>query len=522
MINIVKRKKNIAKVDEPTISLNDMYMKEICALTDFFTSYSDSKLNDISLVDLYGYFQNPYNNLEKIRNASKYFSFKHGVLRDINNLFKYLPTLNYHLSWSSFDDIDKIKEYEKIIYDFLESINIKQVIRDGLYEVCELGTVVLCLRKKGKNIYIQFMDLDDVVINKTRNGKWIVEFDLETIRNNRTLASNANATKNIIENLPEDITIAKYNKYLKDNAFRYVELKNCEVVSINSTRNFPYGFPLCMGAWTSIIQKEVINRAERSVSNRLIKQLLILTVGTIGGSNTKEGTPVPKEITTYYFNSIKDLLLKAETGTDTNSVNNASGVGVATMPDFFKLDSIKTDASFFPKEVYDKIDKDIFMNLGISPALIYGGSENSYSSAQLNNEKLFRYINSILEQFELIITNYIRQEFLPEDLDCVFYFDKSNFINKKENIKQYKELYTQTGIVIPWIETLTENPYHYTIGMKKYQDEVLKLDKLLVPPINPHTQSVNDGGRPSSDNPTNANTEKSKGNDSNNIPSPSD
>ena len=138
----MKKKRGRPPKNKPTelteLSNNEKIINELCSLTDWVTSYGqDSSLQDVSLSTLYGYLRNPYKNIKNIRNTSKYLSNKSGLLRDVNNLFKYLPTLNYHLSWSSFDDVKKIEKYEKKIYNFLENINIKEFVRDGLYEVCE-------------------------------------------------------------------------------------------------------------------------------------------------------------------------------------------------------------------------------------------------------------------------------------------------------------------------------------------------------------------------------------------------
>lgn len=499
---------------------NDYIFSELCSLTDWITSYgSDSSLQDISLSDLYSYLRSPYINIKNIRNASKYLSYKHGILRDVCNLFKYLPTLNYHLSWSSFDNPQKIKKYEKKVYDFLETIKVKELVRDGLYETCELGTIVTCLRKQK---YVQFLDLDDLRINRMKNGKWIVEYDLDKVKQPGLTTIDI---KQLIEELPEEVTLAKYNRYRnKGQDYRFVELKNCDVIPINSVRNFPFGFPYSMGAWASLIQKEIINKVERSVSDRLIKQLLILSVGTIGGDKNNPGKPVPKDVITSYFDNLKNLLIKKQENTTSVDSGDTSGIGLATLPDFFKLENVKTDVTIFTKDLYDKINNDIFLNLGVSSTLL-GGSMGgaNYSGSQVNADKLFRYIFGILEQFEYAINSYI-STFLPKDLDCKFYFERSTFINRDKMLDKYKELYNYTGIVVPWLEGLTGVPYHYIIGQKSYQDKVLGLDNILNPPQNPFNQPTNSGnpGRPEVDSGNNSETDRSKASGKNELPSPSD
>src|SRR5690606_2806132 len=130
---------------------------------------------------------------------------------------------------------------------------------------------------------------------------------------------------------------------------------------------------------------------------------------------------------------------------------------------------------------------DVFLNLGVSEALIHGNGAN-YASAQINTEKLFRYIFSILEDFETVINGYIK-DLLPSNLRCKFYFERTTMLDKDKQIAQAKEFYLQTGIISYWAEALTNNPYHYVLGQAKYEQEILKVADLIRPPLNAHTTS---------------------------------
>lgn len=473
-------------------------------------------MNDISLTTLYNYLRNPYKQIKNIRLASKYFTNKYGVIKDVLRSFKSLPVLNYHLAWSSFDNPKQVKKYEKKVFDFLRTINIRKVVRDGLYELGEQGTIVLCLRKQK---YIQFLELDDLRIHKQINGKWVVEYDLASIKQ---IGMSVHDIVDIIESLPEEISLVEYNKYRKDpsDKNRYIELKNCWVIALDAPRNYPFGMPLSLGSWASLIQMEIINRVERSVADRLIKQILILYSYTLN-PNTKDniGQPVPKETIEFYFNSIKSLLLKKENTNMTSNSGDMSGTGLMTLPYFFKLEPLQIDTTMFKKELYKKLQDDIFMNLGISQAIIYGGGESSnYSSAELNSRKFFRQINSILELFEDVFNEMIAQ-LLPKSLSCNLFFIKTTVLNNKEYVNQCKDIYLQTGLVAPWLESVLGVPYIYAVGMKKYQD-LLGLDKIFNPPLNFYTQGK-DVGRPETDNPKGP-TQSTKTTGGNDLPSPSD
>lgn len=486
---------------------------EVANMTDFVTQYgSGSSLSDIKLSDLYRLLKNPYSNIKEIQKASKYLTNKHGVIKETLKALSSLPDLNYILSWSEVDDVKKLKKYEKKVHDFLDEIDFKTVIRNGLFEVGEMGTIVTCLRSKK---YVQFLDIDDLRINRQRNGKWVVEFDLSKINSYSTVQDKLA----IIESLPDEITIARYNLYKnKGDDYRYVELKNCDVINIDSNRNFPYGLPMTIGAWSSILQKEMIDRVERSVADRLLKTIVILSAGHLDKDSTK---PVPKEVIQAYFKEVSSLLQKKDGG---NSRNENSGTGTIALPHFLKLDTLKVDTELFKKELYQKIDSDIYASLGVSPAIIWGGgSSGNFSAATLNSQKFFRYIFTILEKFETLVNQYIKQ-ILPSSVSCKFLLSKNTMLDKDKYIDKYKDLYMQTGISKFWLESLTGIPYQDIIKQAEYERNMLSTETILNPPQNAYTQSgkSNNGtGRPSEENPTNENTIKSKGSGGNNNPKPS-
>lgn len=499
---------------------NNDSLHELASLTDFITQYGNTAtLNDISLTTLYGFLKNPYRNIKEIRKASKYLANKHGIIKDVLRTMKTLPTLNYHLAWSTFENPNQIKKYEQKVFDFLEEkINVKRVVRDGLYETGEVGTIVTCLRN---NSYVQFLELDDLRINKQKNGKWVVEFDLQSVMTKLPVQYNTYDVLAVIESLPDEVTMAAYQAYKnKGIDYRFVELSNCDVISIDNNRNFPWGLPLTMGAWSSLFQKEIISRVERSMADRLIKQILILYAGSINGSK-ENYKPTPEPTMKHYFTQLSNLLQKKDQANGTNSATaDTSGTGLIALPDFFNIKSLEIDNTMFTKDLYEKINSDIFMNLGVSEALIYGAGAN-YSSSQVNNEKLFRYIFSILEQFETIINGYIKS-MLPANLSCRFYFDRTTMLDKDTFIDQAKEFYMQTGLFSVWAEALLGVPYQYALGVAEYEQKVLNVQEIIKPPLNAHTTtSKNDRGRPSDKKSGNSSTNKNRTNGGNNSPAPS-
>lgn len=507
-----QNKKQKQKSEENTNKDLSEYMWELNSLNDYISQYnSGSGLSDVSLKTLYSILKNPYKNIKKIRTTSRYFNVKYGIVRDVNKAFKNLPTLNYHLVWSNFEDPKKIKKYEKKIYDLLDTLRVQKTIRDGLGEEAELGTVVVVNRN---NKYIQFLELDDLRINRQINGSWIVEYDLQTI----TTRSKQDNIDVIIESLPPEITKQKYDAYKIGKLDRYVEIKNAYVLNIDGSRNYPYGFPLTIAGWGSLIHKSLIDSVEKSVADRAIKNILVMYAKSIIAE--KDGYKPPnKDQLQRYFADLKSLMIKKDQGNNSSS-DDMAGTGILLLPSFIELKEVESSTNLFPKELYEKIQNNIYSDIGVSGALISGsGSNTNFSSAAMNSEKFFQYIYSALDDWEFVINDII-QSVLPSDLKCKFFFDKTTTLNKKDDVAAKKEFYMQTSIWIPWAEAVLGVPYHYALGMAEYQSKVLEIEKIIKPAPNANTQSGNSSGRPEDTNPSDGNM-KSKNNNANDIPSAS-
>ncbi|WP_099301832.1 hypothetical protein [Bacillus sp. Marseille-P3800] len=498
--------------DSAQIELNDSLVELATASGMFSFGSSAEGLPGLTFEQLLKYLRNPLQNINSIRRTSKYMTNKHGIVKDTLRTLKSHPTLYFFLSPNdiAIENPEQAQKTAEKIYDFLETIDVKKMVRDGIYEAAEAGTVVLCNRQ---NQFIQFLDFDQIKIDKRRGGDWIVEFDLATI----PTSSNFQETQAAINAAPDEVTIASFIKYKKDREkYRYVEIPSAHPIALDANRNSPYGLPFTLPAWSAIIQKDLISKAERNIVDRLVKQILVLSAGNIGDK------PPPKDMIEKQFQAVKRVV-ESKSASARSGVAGDSGVGVIAFSDIFNLSSLQVDTTFIPKDMYIKLDDEIYSNLGMSKAMNYGGGSD-YSSAQMNQEKVAKYINSILEQFQYVINKFIKSLLGKTESGFEFRFDLSASTNTKETIANKEKLFLQTGVLFPWAEAVTGQDYRYLVAMKHYQDKILKSENLFAPPQNAYTSSATDSqpGRPEDNNPTNANTNKSKSNGSNNNPSPSD
>src|SRR5699024_9882825 len=160
----------------------------------------------------------------------------------------------------------------------------------------------------------------------------------------------------------------------------------------------------------------------------------------------------------------------------------------------FELDAFEVDTTFFTKDLYDKIEDDIYANLGISKALGFGEGGN-YSSATVNSEKLFSVVFSLVGQFETAINEFLKGMFKNTDITCKVKFDKSTVMDKQAEIDSRYELYLQTSWITPWMEAVMDAPIADIIEMRQREIN-MKLDEIFFPAQNAHTTSGDKAGRP--------------------------
>ena len=480
---------------------------EFASLSNFTQQTEVRVTREPTINDLKRYMQNPYAHLDKIREISVFLTNKHGILKDVLRMFKSMPTLKYRIGSGNNIVQEQNEKNSRIIQQFLKDIDVVEFVRDGMWEVAEQGTVVTCLRS-GR--YIQFLNIDDLRINRQKDGRWVVEYDLSKLNSLGSID-----IKKRIESLPDEVTLKSYNTFRKHNhdSNRFIELNNCHVVKMDGKRNMPYGLPLTMGAWTAILQKEIISNTERSVADRIIKQILVLEGGYY---DDDKKSPIKIGTLKRYFDEISKVMQSQE---ESGSKGSTSG-GVATLaiPHYISLDTLKIDTKLFEKELYDKVSNDIYENLGVSPALI-AGLEGNYASANANNEKFFSFIASTIEKFEKIINLYI-EDLIGEHSGHEISFERATVLDKKEEVNRNKEFYLQTGNPQPWIESLYgSGSFMPILEQTKYMKEKLDISNVFFPPQNAYTSSGKDNEK---DNSGNDNTIKSKTNDGNSTPSPSD
>lgn len=496
-----------------TNSLVDQSFYELASFHDLIQNYAGVGLIDIKIKDLLVWLRNPPKYKKQLIQLSKYYYNKDGVVTDCYDLFNVLPILNYSILWENMQ-MKKFAQNKKAIDTFLRNIKIERLIRDTIFTVIQEGT---CVWYNRKNKYIQFLNNDEIKIEYMIDGKWQVLYDLQVF----DLYKLKDGLEMQINAAPEEVTVARYNAYKKDSSQRYIplDITKTQVFKLRGSRLEPYGIPYCIPALSSIIHKDLLEKTEKALADRITSQIVIQKLGNFLSSDGKTSLPLPKEAVSQYHDNLKQLLQKKY---DNSSTDNAS-IAPLTIPSFITIEELEVNMTTFPKEVWERIDNDIYKKLGYSQSLNFGGGNGqSFGSSTINVEKIYSIVFYLIKDMEDGLDEYMTHIVPSGNFNPRIKFSRATILDKDTGFKQAESLYLKgRGSLKHFVESAGYDFEHW-LAQVKYENEVLKLDDLPVHQTSFTQSGDSNTGRPSANNPTNDNTAKSQGNNSNANPSPSD
>ncbi|WP_431785796.1 hypothetical protein [Paenibacillus lactis] len=491
--------------------LIDSSYYELASFHDFISQYNQhGTLIDVSLKDLYLWLRNPMKHRKQLIKISKYYYNKEGIVTDIYDLFKTLPILNYSVNLRN--DAAAFKKNKNLIDRFIKDINVRKLARDTIFTQISEG---VCVWYKRNNKYIQFLEPDQICIEYMVNGRWQVMYDLEWLRS----YTMENGLKQQIDAAPDEITLRKYLDYRANKGNRYIplDINKTQVFKLRGSRNEPYSLPYCIPAVASILHRDLLEKTEKALADRVTNQIIIQRIGTIPSQDGKTQLPVSPEAQKGYHDNLKNLVQKKH---DNNSPDSSSTAPL-TIPDFVKIEELKVNMNTFPKEVWERIERDIYKKLGYSMSLNMGGANGqSFGSSSINVEKIYSIIFFMLEDIEEALNFYMEQLVTNDYLNPTIRFSRTTILDKEIAFKQAEALYLKgRGSLKDYVEAAGKDFDHW-LTQVKYENEVLDLDSLPVHSTS-FTQSNKQPGRESENKITDS-SDKNNNSNANNSPFPGD
>jgi hypothetical protein len=489
------------------------YQSYISTYVEGFVSklFSNGIINEVEAEKLKEYFSNPDQYQKELEQISEYYYISNGEIFQLFDAARVLPTLNYKID--AFDKSKSFEKYSSLINKVLYKIRHKTLTRDILSQTVHTGTLCgIWLGDKNNPYFYIFDDLDYVFPSHRVNGQWVVAVDMAWFE-----GMTEYQRKVQLKNLSPYITQRDYNNYLKDREkykYKYLPQERTAVIRTHTLkRNQNRGIGWATQGLYDILHKKKLRDLEKAVANKIINAVAILKIGSDKNNGEYSNLKLPKAVKKKVHSGVKAALEK----------NSKDGITVVAIPDFADLEfpDINSGDSLDPKK-FESINNDIMAGLTLSPALLNGTGGN-YASAKINIDFFYKKIAVLLEEIETEVYGKLFNIILPTNQKDNFFmvYDKEPPLTNKEKIDILMKLHTQEGFSLKAvIDSLNGVEFSEYIEQSIYEQNILKLPQKIQPYASAYTGGKNndDAGRPSIENPTNENTQRSKENDGNSQP----
>jgi hypothetical protein len=218
---------------------------------------------------------------------------------------------------------------------------------------------------------------------------------------------------------------------------------------------------------------------------------------------------------------------EAQHNTVKSAIQNRSsknGIAFFSVAAGTKMDALDVSTDIFDDSNESRLNNDIAVALGISSALIGAMTTGTYSGNITNLEMITAQLYSWVCEWKNELVHVINENIIKDKNNYIdIYYFPTSFVNRKEFFEMMKTLYMNaSGSMKFMIASAGVDPDTYLSVM---QDE---LDENLYERFTPHqtaytysAETEGEAGRPETDEPT-ENTIKSRNNNGNDTPSPSD
>ena len=484
--------------------------------------------------DLIKLVADPMGNNEMLREISLMLYGTSGAFTNTVDYMCALPTLDSVIVPFG-SDKQKRKRNRSLMESTLRTIRHKEIIRDILFKDMVEGAAyyyfetterpiqhqktmsdidvesLVEINDFGINAYCHALPADYTKIVGIKNNAYVIAFNLDYFTHRLENADQA------VKKWPKEIRDAwnaKNNGKQKD-AKNWVVLDNTKTIvcKIRSKREERYGRPLVLAAIRDILYKDYFTDTKRGVLDDLNNRVIY---ETFPESQQKGVSALTQKQQKAQHDTIKDAIFHKNSRGGTNFFSVAAGT---------KIDSLDTqNTSIFDEKNENNINDNVALDLGIASALLNGVGSGTYASQQLNLQlvasEVFQWIEQITEELNKVITynvikdrkNRVEVRYLP-----------LTHVNKKEMFGFAKDLYTQgRGSLSFWAAASGISPeIFFALLDQEIADGVEEKYKPHATSYNTSGNSGNIGGRPNTDDPSD-NTIKSRANNGNDLPSPSD
>lgn len=435
------------------------------------------------------YLQNPANNLDNIREVSRFLERYSMIYRILMTYYAVSPLYFYNLTETS--DISKSIEKRKLTKSYnkvakiMHGFDIKENFSNAIYNTVRDGMYVGYTYTDGEHTFLMPLDIRYCrIYGKTSSGQWIVYFDA-------TYFSGSNSI--FVEGIDGDTTgcwdqvfIDGYNEYLKDRRnrqwFRLTPEKTfCMIAGLDNEFTTP--LPYFAGLFISLVDLSDLEQIVHAKSELDNYKLIISKLPLVNNSENVDDFAINLELAQAMQEDID------------NNTPDLVGTALAPFQDFEIVDFDHSDTATSTDKLANSISN-LFNNAGASQLVVAGGSStNSVGlkhAIQNDMSKMWVFMNRIQSWLNFYIEENIAKNF-------IFTFHRITWYNEEEYQNSIKDVLVFGGSLMDYLTCKGKTPYEAV--QQLFFEDAIGLKELMKPLQTSYTVSNKDTqtGRPKKD-----------------------
>ena len=436
-----------------------------------FTQYTKEQIKK--------YLQNPYANIQNIRNVSMFLERNSMIYKKIIDYYSKMPLFDYNITYK-IDKIGSIKssvmnEYIQVLKN-LQEIPMKK----------EFSKIIATALRDGEGDGFLIQPLDPAyckITAQSSSGEYIYAFDatfFDKGNNKEYLYGTGEDT----EGVWDDIFIDGYETY-KNQGIDYrwfeipIERSICIISGNDPDMPLPYFLPIFISL-LDLLDLEQILASKAELENYV---LLVSKIPLLQGANTPDEFAVSLEIVQAMQNLIDEVV--------------PSLVGTAYSP--CELDVVHFDQSNKAEDTNKLAESmhNLFSNLGMSELVVSGGSSTNSVGLKhsIQNDESIAF--SFMEALESWMNSYIELNYSDK---FIFYFHRTTYFSQETFVNQRKDAATLGLAGMDYATALGQTPY--VVMCNTFLEQAIGIkDGLWKPLSTSYTESGNDksSGAPQKD-----------------------
>lgn len=502
-----------------------------------YSSYSNARSKYWFGLNIFNYYKreqlvalvrDPIGNNHILREISRILYGTNGTYTNTVDYMDAMPTLDRVIVPHGNNKSKKIKN-KSLMEATLRTIKDKEVVRDALWRGMIDGIAFYYLETTGTNSPMgaalsdfeveNIFEINELGMNASvfplptdytrivgrKNNSYVIAFNLEYF-----LENNVPADKEILK-FPKEIREG-YKRWKKKQIKNWLILDNTRTIAhkIRSEIREKYGRPLVLAAISDILYGDYFTDTKRQVLDEINNKVVYQTLPE---GKDKGICALTQKQQKDQHETVKNAIMQK---------NGRNGTSFFTVSAGTKLDTLDVgEADILDSKYESNLGDKIARALGFAGSALDGVGSGAYSAQQTNLElvtaQLFQWVEQIQEELNKCINKHIIRD-QKNWVECKYL--PITYVNKGNMVGYAKDLYLQgKGSIALWVAATGIQPDVFFALLDQEVDMNWE-DKYPVH-MTSWTASGKTGGRPTTDNPTD-NTIKSRSNNGNSIPTPSD